>query len=148
MEWKEKTLVPTHIEVVWNIFQDQYITKLMPKVVEHKLIEGKADTIGARHRQTSRDGKKTETHIVETTQYIDEPSRKEKELHFLLDNAFEVKLRFILVKINENETELIYEGYQKPVNLKGKLKQKLSTTRARKHGIQKFVQHIMREAGA
>jgi hypothetical protein len=148
MEWKEKTLVPTHIEVVWNIFQDQHVTKLMPKVTEHKLIEGKSDTIGARYRQTSRDGRKTETYIVETTQYLDSPSRKEKELHFFLDNAFEVKLRFVLIKINENETELIYEGCKKPVNFKGKLKQKLSTTRTRRQGIQKLVQNIVREAGA
>ncbi|GEM_PF-5103822 len=148
MEWKEKTLVPTHIEVVWNIFQDQHVTKLMPKVTEHKLIEGKSDTIGARYRQTSQDGRKTETYIVETTQYLDSPSRKEKELHFFLDNAFEVKLRFVLIKINENETELIYEGCKKPVNFKGKLKQKLSTTRTRRQGIQKLVQNIVREAGA
>ncbi|SDN99878.1 hypothetical protein [Alkalicoccus daliensis] len=148
MEWREETLIPTHIEVVWEVFQDKNSAKLDPSVTAHTLIEGKEDSIGAKHVQTYVEGKKKITAVVETVLYKDEPNRKIKEIIYKEEHAFSTKLRFELIKLNENETQLIFEGNKEPVNLKGKLKMKFTARRESDRSIQHVVQCIRRAAGA
>lgn len=145
MEWKEETLIPTHIEVVWKIFQDQNAEKLFPNVTEQKLIEGEENSIGAKYLQTYMDGKRTSSYVVETVLYWDEPDRKEKKMSFQSEEAFQITQHFYLIKLNENETQLIYKGEKKPVNFKGKLLLKLMAKRDQDCIVQKTVQRI-REA--
>ncbi|MFC4736357.1 SRPBCC family protein [Bacillus daqingensis] len=148
MKWEEESLVPTHIEVVWHRFQDRSIGTLLPHVVHSELIEGSSDTIGAKHRQTCSEGGREITYVVETTDYRDEPSQKVKQISFEADGHFAMTLRFTLIKLNENETQLIYEGEKKPVSLTGKLKLKFSAKRTRDQLVRRFVHHLRQETGA
>lgn len=148
MEWKEETLIPTHIEVVWQIFQDEYATKLLPNITESRLVEGSNNSIGARHLQTYLEGRRNNSYVVETVIYKDEPNRKEKKVTFELEEAFQMTQHFYLIKLNENETRLIYEGEKKPLNMKGKLRLKLTPQREHDCMVQKMMQRIREEAGA
>ncbi|PRO66587.1 hypothetical protein [Alkalicoccus urumqiensis] len=148
IEWREETLIPTHIEVLWNVFQDDNIADLMPRVETHELIEGRPDSEGARHRQIMKNGRRTSSHVVETIRYVDEPSFKEKEISFQLHDAYQIRLRFTLKKLNENETHLVYEGEHRAVNFVAKVKHKLNARQTEHHMVRRFVQRIREEAGA
>ncbi|CAM3787772.1 SRPBCC family protein [Alkalicoccus chagannorensis] len=148
MEWREETLIPTHIEVLWNVFQDANISDILPSVETHELVEGKPDSEGARHRQTYRCGRKVSTHIVETFKYIDEPSYKEKEIAFQLQDAYQIRLRFQLRKLNENETMFIYEGEYEAVNFVARIKHKFVEKDTERRMVQRFVQRVREETGA
>nr|WP_239583462.1 SRPBCC family protein [Metabacillus iocasae] len=118
----------------------------MPKVEEHTLIEKNEHQIGAKHRQTYREGKRVETYIVETLDYEDDPERKYKKITFVLGKAFEITLSFCLVKINETHTKFIYEGQNKGVNFVGRAMLKLGSEKSNRRVVEEFMQRVREEA--
>ncbi|MGB7999865.1 MAG: SRPBCC family protein, partial [Anaerobacillus sp.] len=116
IRWKEDKVIDASIETVWTLFSDQNIKAIMPKVEEHVLIEKEEHEVGAKHRQTYREGKRLETYIVETLAYEDAEYKKLKEISFVLGKAFRIKLCFTLEKRNDLQTNFTYDGQNEGVN--------------------------------
>ncbi|WP_099352922.1 SRPBCC family protein [Fredinandcohnia onubensis] len=146
IEWKEEAIIETNIEKVWNLFSDEHIKKIMPKVEEHTLIEKTEGEVGAKHQQKYREGKRVETYIVETTQYENTDNKKIKQTSFVLGKAFEITTTFTLLKIDESHTKIIYEGQNKGVNFVGRAMLKLSSKNANNDVVKEFMDRVRIEA--
>jgi len=146
IEWKEEIIIDTNIEKVWSLFSDKNIKKIMPKVEEHILIEKTEEEVGAKHRQSYREGKRVETYIVETLAYESVKDKKHKQIRFVLGKAFEVTLTFKLVKFDEMHTKFIYAGRNKGVNFVGRAMLKLGSEKSNNKVVQEFLQHVQEEA--
>jgi hypothetical protein len=145
IQWKEETVIPVHIEKIWSLFQDQNIKRIMPKVEEHTLIEKSEKEVGAKHRQTYREGKRLETYIVETLIYEDREDRKKKQIHFVLGKAFAVTLTFTLIRVDESHTKFIYEGENKGVNFVGRAMMKLASKKGNDDVVREFLERVRDE---
>lgn len=146
IQWKKEIIIETNIVKVWSLFFDENIKKIMPKVVEHTLIEKKEEEVGAKHRQSYREGKRVETYIVETLVYEDFENKKQKQISFVLGKAFEITLTFILLKIDDTHTKFIYEGQNKVVNFVGRAMLKLGSEKSNNIVVQEFMQNVEKEA--
>ncbi|MBT2690159.1 SRPBCC family protein [Bacillus sp. ISL-47] len=146
IEWKEEIMIETNIEKVWSLFLDEQIKKIMPKVEEHTLIEKTEQEAGAKHRQTYREGKRLETYIVETLDYENGEAKKHKQIQFVLGKAFEIRLAFTLLKIDDNHTKFIYEGQNKGVNFVGRAMLKLGGEKNNHKVVEEFMQRVREEA--
>lgn len=146
IQWKEERVIPVHIEKLWELFLDKNITKTMPKVEEHILIEKKEGEVGAKHQQKYREGKRVETYIVETLAYEDRDDKKLKQISFVLGKAFEINLTFELHKIDETHTKYIYSGYNKGVNFVGRAMLKLGSEKANQKVVQEYMDRVETEA--
>jgi hypothetical protein len=146
IQWKEETVIPVHIEKVWSLFHDQNIKRIMPKVEEHNLIEKSETEVGAKHRQTYREGKRLETYVVDTLIYEDKEEEKKKQIHFVLGKAFAVTLTFTLIKVDESHTKFIYEGENKGVNFVGRAMMKLASKKGNDDVVKEFLQRVKDEA--
>nr|WP_251025898.1 SRPBCC family protein [Bacillus sp. ISL-47] len=139
-------MIETNIEKVWSLFLDEQIKKIMPKVEEHTLIEKTEQEAGAKHRQTYREGKRLETYIVETLDYENGEAKKHKQIQFVLGKAFEIRLAFTLLKIDDNHTKFIYEGQNKGVNFVGRAMLKLGGEKNNHKVVEEFMQRVREEA--
>ncbi|MCM3601297.1 SRPBCC family protein [Robertmurraya korlensis] len=146
IQWKEEAVITANIETVWSLFSDKNIKKIMPKVEEHILIEKCETEAGAKHRQTYREGKRLETYIVETLIYQDKEAQKKKQIRFVLGKAFEVTLSFTLIKIDESQTRLIYEGENRGVNFVGRAMLKLAGKKSNHDVVMEFLDRVQVEA--
>ncbi|MGW6167555.1 hypothetical protein ACWFNQ_18740 [Bacillus altitudinis] len=70
--------------------------------------------MGAKHRQSYREGKRLETFIVETLKYEDLEDKKQKQISFVLGKAFEITLTFTLLKIDDTHTKFIISRQKTP----------------------------------
>ncbi|WP_337193903.1 SRPBCC family protein [Pontibacillus yanchengensis] len=102
--------------------------------------------MGAKHRQSYREGKRVETYIVETLAYEDSGDKKYKKLSFVLGKAFEVTLSFTLLKENDSQTRFIYEGQNKGINFVGRAMLKLGNEKSNKNVVDEFLQRVEQEA--
>lgn len=146
IEWKEEIIIDTNIEKVWSLFLDENIKKIMPKVEEHTLIEKSEEDVGAKHRQSYREGKRVETYIVETLAYKDLEDKKNKEISFVLGKAFEITMSFKILKISDTQTKFIYEGRNKGFNFVGRAMLKLGSEKSNNLVVQEFMQKVKEEA--
>ncbi|MBM7553591.1 SRPBCC family protein [Thalassobacillus pellis] len=144
--WKEEKVIDYDIETIWELFSDKNIKRIMPKVEQHELIEKTEGEVGAKHRQTYREGKRLETYEVETLEYEDNEARKQKRIKFVIGFAFEVDLRFTLEKLEENKTRFIYEGSNKGVNFVGKAMLKFANKKGNERVVQEFMERVEQEA--
>lgn len=146
IQWKEEKVIPANIETVWSLFSDKNIKRIMPKVEEHILIEKSETEAGAKHRQTYREGKRLETYIVDTLIYEEREEEKKKQIQFVLGKAFEVTLTFTLIKVDESQTRLIYEGENKGVNFVGRAMLKLAGKKSNLDVVMEFLERVQAEA--
>ncbi|HEU4962248.1 MAG TPA: SRPBCC family protein [Bacilli bacterium] len=146
IHWNESITIAASIETVWSLFADKNIRRIMPKVDEHVLIEKTEGEVGAKHRQSYREGNRVETYIVETLAYEDREDEKRKQIHFLLANMFETTLTFTLRKIDDTHTSLTYEGQNEGVNFAAKAMLKLSPKKSNDKVIQDFLRLVEQEA--
>ncbi|MGD6834394.1 SRPBCC family protein [Sutcliffiella halmapala] len=146
IQWKEERVIPVDIEKLWELFLDKNITKTMPKVEEHILIEKTEGEVGAKHQQKYREGKRVETYIVETLAYEDQEDKKLKQISFTLGKAFEINLTFELQKVDETNTRFIYSGYNKGVNFVGRAMLKLGSEKANNKVVQEYMDRVEAEA--
>lgn len=146
IRWKVEQVIPVHIEKLWELFLDKNITKTMPKVEEHILIEKTEGEVGAKHQQKYREGKRVETYIVETLAYEDRDDKKLKQISFVLGKAFEINLTFELQKVDEKNTRFIYSGYNKGVNFVGRAMLKLGSEKANQKVVQEYMDRVETEA--
>ncbi|WP_394173438.1 SRPBCC family protein [Guptibacillus hwajinpoensis] len=146
IQWKEEIIIEANIEKVWSLFSDENIKRIMPKVEEHHLIEKREDEVGAKHKQTYREGKRLETYIVETLAYEDLVDKKLKKISFVLGKAFEITLTFTLLKIDDTHTKFIYEGQNKGVNFVGRAMLKLGSEKSNLKVVNEFMERVNKEA--
>ncbi|WP_078382434.1 SRPBCC family protein [Sutcliffiella halmapala] len=146
IQWKEERIIPVPIEKVWELFLDKNITKTMPKVEEHTLIEKLEGEVGAKHQQKYREGKRVETYIVETLAYENTEAKKRKQIRFVLGKAFEINLTFLLEKIDETHTKFTYEGQNKGVNFVGRAMLKLGSEKSNNKVVQEYLDLVEKEA--
>lgn len=146
IHWKEEMIIESNIETVWSLFHDKNIQRIMPKVDEHLLIEKKENEVGAKHRQTYREGKRLETYIVETLEYVDLATEKRKKISFILGKAFKITLIFSLLKVDDNHTKFIYEGQNEGVNFVGRAMMKLGSEKSNLKVVEEFMMKVNQEA--
>ncbi|WP_077618012.1 SRPBCC family protein [Bacillus sinesaloumensis] len=146
IEWKNETIIEANIEKVWELFSDKNIKRIMPKVEEHTLIEKTEEEVGAKHQQTYREGKRVETYIVETKNYVNTENKKVKETSFVLGKAFQITTTYTLLKVDDSHTKLIYEGQNKGVNFVGRAMLKLSSKNANHDVVKEFMDRVSNEA--
>ncbi|MFB7141858.1 SRPBCC family protein [Gottfriedia sp. NPDC056225] len=147
IQWKEDIMIDTNIEKVWSLFLDKNIKKIMPKVDEHNLIDKNENEVGAKHHQSYREGKRVESYIVETLSYEDTETYKKKQIQFVLANAFESNLTFILEKIDDTHTKFTYEGTNTGVNFMGRAMLKLANPKGNNlKAVHEFLQRVEQEA--
>jgi hypothetical protein len=146
IQWKEETIIEANIEKVWELFLEENIKRIMPKVEEHVLIEKAEGEVGAKHQQKYREGKRVETYIVETLAYENKPEKKLKKLTFVLGKAFEITFTFTLEKLGDQNTRFIYEGQNKGVNFVGRAMLKLGSEKSNNRVVQEFMEKVKQEA--
>ncbi len=146
IHWKEEKVIDAPIETVWTLFSDQNIKAIMPKVEEHVLIEKEEHEVGAKHRQTYREGKRLETYIVETLAFEDTENKKLKKISFVLGKAFRIQLCFTFEKLNDLQTKFTYEGQNEGVNFVGRAMLKLSRQKDQMNVVQEFLDRVEQEA--
>ncbi|TDL31222.1 SRPBCC family protein [Jeotgalibacillus sp. S-D1] len=146
IRWNEEIIINTNIEEVWNLFRDKNISRIMPKVMSHELIEGSEEEAGAKHLQTYREGKRVETYTVHTLAYEDHETEKYKKINFVLGKAFEITFSFTLIQLNDCQTKLIYEGENKGANFVGRAMMRLAGKNQDNKVVFEFLERVKKEA--
>ncbi|AJD90371.1 hypothetical protein JMA_10540 [Jeotgalibacillus malaysiensis] len=144
--WNEETVINANIEHVWELFKDRNIKRIMPKVISHELVEGEETAAGAKHQQTYGEGKRVETYIVHTLAYEEHEEEKYKKVNFVLGKVFDTIFSFRLLKENEEQTRLIYEGENKGANFVGKAMLKLAGKKQDNKVVLEFLERVKNEA--
>lgn len=146
IQWREETIISANIEKVWNLFREENMPRIMPKVIENKPIHLTEEVIGSKYQQKYQEGKRVETYIVETLGYQDTETKKYKRLEFVIAKAFEVNLSFTLEKVTETQTRFIYEGHNKGRNFVGRAMLKLGGNKNNHKVVQDFMELVEKEA--
>ena len=146
VKWKEQLTIKAPIERVWDLFQDDSIQHIMPKVETHELVEGTANAAGAKHAQVYTEGKQQQRYIVETVAYEDEPDRKYRATAFAMGQMFRVHYHFLLEKVDEQSTRFIYEGENKGMNLTAKAMLLAGSKKAARQTVMDFMNRVKNQA--
>jgi len=146
VKWKEQMVIEAPIEQVWELFQDEKIERIMPKVESHDLLEGEPNATGAKHAQVYTEGKQQQRYIVETLSYVDEPDRKYRETAFEMGQMFKVRYAFSLEKESEQSTRFVYEGENKGMNVTGKMMLLAGSKKAARNTVLNFMNRVKEQA--
>ncbi|MGR3763222.1 SRPBCC family protein [Rossellomorea sp. NS-SX7] len=146
IKWHEERVIPVNIEVIWGLFELENIQRIMPNVIENKVLERKEGVVGSKYQQKYKEGKRIETYIVEDLEFENSPERKHNKIGFTLAKAFEVEASFTLVKLNEEETNFIYTGQNKGLNFLGKVLLKLGGEKNNNKVVTDFMDRVESEA--
>ncbi|WP_064094004.1 SRPBCC family protein [Rossellomorea aquimaris] len=146
IKWHEERTIPVNIEVMWNLFEIENIQRIMPNVIENKVLERKEGVVGSTYRQKYKEGKRVETYIVEDLEYENTPEKKHNKIGFSLANAFDIEAAFTLIKLEENQTKFIYQGQNTGKNFLGKVLLKLGGEKNNKKVVTDFMDRVESEA--
>lgn len=146
IQWKEETIISANIEKVWNLFLEENMSRIMPKVIENKPVHLTEEVTGSKYQQKYQEGKRVETYIVETLGYEKSDNKKYKRIGFVLAKAFEIDLSFTLEKVDESHTKFIYEGHNKGRNFVGRAMLKLGGEKNNKKVVGDFLELVKKEA--
>ena len=146
VKWKEQLVIEAPIDRVWELFQDEEIQRIMPKVESHDLLEGENNAAGAKHAQVYTEGKQQQRYIVETLSYVDEPERKYRETAFEMGQMFKVRYAFSLEKESAHSTRFIYEGQNKGMSVTGKMMLLAGSKKAARNTVLNFMNRVKEQA--
>lgn len=146
MKWSKERVIPVNIDTVWNLFELENIQRIMPNVVEHKLIEAKEGVVGSKYQQKYREGKRVETYIVEDLEYENTDTKKHKRIGFTLAKIFNIEAAFTLIKVDENHTRFIYQGHNEGANFVGRMMLKMSGQKENEKVVTGFMDLVEKEA--
>ncbi|MBU9674376.1 SRPBCC family protein [Planococcus sp. CP5-4] len=146
VKWKEQLVIEAPIDRVWELFQDEEIQRIMPKVESHDLLEGENNAAGAKHAQVYTEGKQQQRYIVETLSYVDEPERKYKETAFEMGQMFKVRYAFSLEKESAQSTRFVYEGQNKGMSVTGKMMLLAGSKKAARNTVLNFMNRVKEQA--
>lgn len=116
-QWTKDTEIHAAIEQIWKLFNGSLedMQKIMPQVVENKLITDTENHVGAVYLQTYKEGNRTQTYEVKTLEYMDTPEHKLIKVGFTIANMFEITARYELKKLDENKTWFQYTTTNHPL---------------------------------
>lgn len=146
MNWKERMDIEANIETIWRLFEWDNQQRIMPQVVENKLIEETEEKIGTKFQQKYREGKRIETYIVEVLEHEDAPSKKHLKIGFTLAKTFNIHAAYTLLKKEAHHTVFEYSGSNEGINLLGKIMLKLSSTKGNQKVVTDFMKRVQQEA--
>ncbi|WP_102261353.1 hypothetical protein [Mesobacillus jeotgali] len=146
IKWYEERIIPVNIETIWTLFELDNIQRIMPNVVENKVIEKKEGVVGSKYEQKYKEGKRIETYIVEDLEYENTSVKKHNKIGFTLAKAFQVEAAFTLIKVGENETRFVYQGQNTGLNFLGKTLLKLGGEKNNKKVVTDFMDRVESEA--
>lgn len=146
IRWHEERTIPVNIETIWHLFELENIQRIMPNVIENKVIEQKEGVVGSTYQQKYKEGKRIETYIVEDLEYENTPEKKHNKIGFTLAKAFEIEAAFTLYKIEEHQTKFIYQGENKGLNFLGKVLLKLGGEKNNNKVVTDFMNLVESEA--
>lgn len=146
IQWSKEQIIQAPIDKVWELFRGENIQRIMPNVIEHKVIEKKEGVIGSTYQQTYKEGNTEKTYIVEDLEYENTETKKHNKVGFILGKSFAVEAAFTLVKIDETRTKFIYQGQTKGINAKGKIMLKMSGEKSSEKMVQEFMNLVEVEA--
>ena len=146
IKWHEERIIPVNIETIWHLFELENIQRIMPNVVENKVLEQKEGVVGSTYQQKYKEGKRIETYIVEDLEYENTPLKKHNKIGFTLAKAFDIEAAFTLHKIDEDQTKFIYQGENKGLNFLGKVLLKLGGEKNNNKVVTEFMDRVETEA--
>lgn len=146
IKWHEERIIPVNIETIWKLFQLENIQRIMPNVIENKVIEKKEGVVGSKYEQKYKEGKRIETYIVEDLEHENIPDKKHHKIGFTLAKAFQIEAAYTLIKIGDNETRFIYQGQNMGLNFLGKTLLKLGGEKNNKKVVIDFMDRVEEEA--
>lgn len=146
IKWTEKMEIPVNIEVIWSLFDLENMPKIMPGIVETKIIEKKDGIVGSTYQQKYKEGNKIETYIVEDLEHEDMPEKKHNKSGFILGERFEVESSITLIKSSENKTIFIYSGKNKGLTILGKVLLTLSGSKRNQKIVDEFMNRVKEES--
>jgi ligand-binding SRPBCC domain-containing protein len=127
-KWSKEIEINAPIEVVWNLFDGSLedMQKIMPQVVENKLIKETPEKTGSVHLQVYKEGKRSQQYEVTTLHYLNTRDKKELKIGFTLAKMFEITADYQLTKLAENKTLFTYTATNNPLKWYVKLILKLA----------------------
>ncbi|MBR2569002.1 MAG: SRPBCC family protein [Paenibacillus sp.] len=146
MKWQESLDIEANIETIWRLFGWDQQQRIMPQVVENKLIEEKAGGVGTRVQQKYQEGKRIETYIVEVLEHEDTNEKKHLKIEFELAKMFRIHAVFTLYKLDERLTRFEYGGTNEGLNFIGKLMMKLGSSKRNQQVVDDFMNRVRQEA--
>lgn len=146
IKWNEEKVITVNIETIWTLFELENIQRIMPNVIENKVLERKEGVVGSKYQQKYKEGKRVETYIVEDLEYENTPEKKHNRIGFTLAKAFEIQAAFTLIKLNENETKFIYQGQNHGLNFLGKVLLKMGGEKNNNKVVTDFMELVEKEA--
>ncbi|MGM0898005.1 MAG: SRPBCC family protein [Bacillota bacterium] len=146
VKWKEQMIIQAPIDRVWELFQDEQLQRIMPKVETHELLEGQNNAPGAKHAQVYTEGKQQQRYIVETLSYVDEPAKKYRETSFEMGQMFKVRYAFTLEQETSQSTRFVYEGENKGMSMTGKAMLLAGSKKAAKSTVANFMNRVKEQA--
>jgi len=114
--WTKDIEINAPIEEVWKFFDGDLedMQKIMPQVVDNKLIHETEDKVGTIYRQSYREGKRVMEYDVKVLEYKNTSDEKRLKITFNLANMFDITAAYDLKKIDENKTYFKYETTNNP----------------------------------
>lgn len=116
-QWTKEIEIDAPIEHVWKYLDGslENMQKIMPQVVSNEPISITEEVVGSVYLQKYREGKRVMEYEVKTLEYIDSPNEKKMKVGFTLANMFDITARYQLIKLNEEQTKLIYTATNDPL---------------------------------
>ncbi|QIH75120.1 hypothetical protein GTN31_02005 [Macrococcoides canis] len=146
LTWKETMIIPANIETIWHLFDIDQMQRIMPQVIDVRVIDKKPGVVGSTYEQTYKEGKRIMKYIVTDLEHEDTPSRKHNRSGFKLANMFAIEADYVLERINDHETLFTYSGQNEGINLLGKIMLKVMPKKQNDKVVQSFMERVYTEA--
>lgn len=142
--WNKDILINAPIEEIWKFFDGELydMQKIMPQVVENKLIYETDEKVGTIYRQSFREGKRVMEYDVKVLEYKNTPNEKKVKITFNLANMFDITAAYELKKLEENTTYFKYETTNNPLKWFTKIMLKFASDKV----VVQFVERVKRVA--
>jgi uncharacterized protein YecA (UPF0149 family) len=116
-QWTKEIDIDAPIEQVWKLFNGSLedMQKIMPQVIENKLISETENGIGSIYRQKYKEGNRVQQYDVTTLDYLDTPENKKLKVGFSIANMFEITALYELQELEENKTRFRYTTTNQPL---------------------------------
>lgn len=121
--WTAEIAINAPIEKVWEVIDgsEENLKKLDPKILSNKVIEETEERIGSRYLQKYKEGKKVMEYVVEVKDYAEDDNNKMFRVGFELGNWFDITVKYVLKKVDENKTHLVYTTTNRPMKFLAKI---------------------------
>ncbi len=116
-QWTKEVEIDAPIEKVWQFFNGslENMQKIMPQVVENKVIHVTDEKVGSVYLQKYKEGKRVMEYEVETIVYMDSIDKKQLKVGFTLANMFDITAHYELTRLDVFRTSFKYTATNRPL---------------------------------